>query len=253
MTTLIGLCAGFALILVAMMLGGSPLAFIDAPSFLIVGGGTLAVTTVSFALEELRQAPRSLWRMLVQPPIDPRKAAGIMLRIAERARRDGLLDLEPATKTLSDDPFLHRAVRLLADGVSGDEAEKILKTESFAISTLQMNSVNILRRAAEVSPAMGLIGTLVGLVQMLGSLDDPATIGPAMAVALLTTFYGAMLAHMVFLPLASRAERTAKDEALLNAVYTLGTAAIGRKDNPRRIETLINTLLPPTKRIEYFR
>lgn len=253
MATLFGLLAGFILIFVAMTMGGSAFAFIDAPSLLIVLGGTAAITAVSFSVEELRDAPRALWRMVVHRRIDPREAAETMLRLAERARREGILDLEQTTRALSDDPFLHRAVRLVVDGTNGDDAEKILKTETFAISTMHMNSINILRRAAEVSPAMGLIGTLVGLVQMLGNLNNPATIGPAMALALLTTFYGAMLAHMLFMPLASRAERTAKEEVLLNSVYTIGAAGIGRKENPRRLETLINTILPPAKRIEYFR
>jgi len=251
--TVIGLLGGFFLVITAMMMGGSVFAFIDSAAILIVLGGTTAITAVSFSVDELKAAPKTLWQMLSHRQLDPRDAGEVMLRLAERARRDGILDLEQATRAVSDDPFLHRAMRLIVDGTSSEDAESILKTETYAISTMQMNSINILRRAAEVSPAMGLIGTLVGLVKMLGNLDDPATIGPAMAIALLTTFYGAMLAHMIFIPLASRAERTAKDEVLLNSVYTLGAAAIGRKDNPRRIETLINTILPPTKRIEYFR
>ncbi|MDA5193012.1 motility protein A [Govanella unica] len=252
MTTLLGLIAGFVLLIVAMTMGGSPLSFLDGPAILIVFGGTLAVTVISFSLEELRQAPRTLWSMLRNSAADPRKAAATMIKLSERARKDGLFGLEQISKAMSDDLFLHRAMRLTADGTTADEIEKILKTETYAASASQMTAINILRRAADVAPAMGLIGTLVGLVQMLGSLDDPSSIGPAMAVALLTTFYGAMLAHMLFLPLAARAERIARDEALLQSVYTIGAAAIGRKDNPRRIETLINTILPPQKRIQYY-
>ena len=99
---------------------------------------------------------------------------------------------------------------------------------------------------------MGLIGTLIGLVQMLGSLDDPSTIGPAMAVALLTTFYGVLLATLVFSPLASKLERNAAEEALLNNVYVTATSSIGRQENPRRLEMLLNTILPPAKRIQVF-
>ena len=104
----------------------------------------------------------------------------------------------------------------------------------------------------EFSPAMGLIGTLIGLVQMLGNLGDPSTIGPAMAVALLTTFYGAVLANMVFLPLASKLERNSKEEALVSNIYLMGAASIGRQENPRRLEMLINSLLPPSQRVRYF-
>ncbi len=252
MTTLIGLIAAFAIIVASMTMSGSLFAFVDAPSILIVFGGTIAVTAMSFSLEELQQAPKSLWRLISQPAHDPRRAAQTVLKLSERARKDGVMGLEHVSKALSDDVFLHRAIRLAADSTSPEDIEKILKTESYAISNTHLASINILRRAAEVAPAMGLIGTLVGLVQMLGSLDDPGTIGPAMAIALLTTFYGAMLAHMVFLPLATRAERSARDEALLNSVYTIGATSIGRNENPRRLETLINTVLPPQKRVHYF-
>jgi len=112
--------------------------------------------------------------------------------------------------------------------------------------------VGILRRSAEVAPAMGLIGTLIGLVQMLGKLDDPSSIGPAMAVALLTTFYGAVLANMVFSPLAGKLERNSKSELVVNRLYIITAASIGRGENPRRLEMLLNTILPPSQRLHYF-
>ena len=99
---------------------------------------------------------------------------------------------------------------------------------------------------------MGLIGTLVGLVQMLGNLDDPSSIGPAMAVALLTTFYGAILATMVFNPLASKLERNSDAEAMVNQIYAIGATSISRQENPRRLEMMLNTILPPVKRVNYF-
>jgi chemotaxis protein MotA len=99
---------------------------------------------------------------------------------------------------------------------------------------------------------MGLIGTLVGLVQMLSRLDEPSTIGPSMAVALLTTFYGAVLANLVFSPLASKLERNSREEALVDQIYLMGALSIGRQENPRRLEMLLNSLLPPDQRIKYF-
>ena len=109
-----------------------------------------------------------------------------------------------------------------------------------------------MRKAAEVAPAMGLIGTLVGLVQMLGRLDDPTSIGPAMAVALLTTLYGAILANMLFAPLATKLERNATEEALVNQIYLTGLNSILRQENPRRLELQLNTLLPPAQRLRVF-
>ena len=115
-----------------------------------------------------------------------------------------------------------------------------------------VKSTGVLRKAAEFAPAMGLIGTLIGLVQMLGNLQDPSTIGPAMAVALLTTFYGAVLANMVFMPLASKLERNSAEEMLIYNLYTMGATSIGRQENPRRLEMLLNSVLPPAKRVKYF-
>ena len=141
---------------------------------------------------------------------------------------------------------------MVVDGSNGDEIEKVLKEKINAIANRHGKSVSVIRKLAEVSPAMGLIGTLVGLVQMLGNLDDPSTIGPSMAVALLTTFYGAVLSNMVFSPLATKLERNSAEEALLNTIYITGVTSIGRQENPRRLEMLLNTLLPPAQRVQVF-
>ena len=113
-------------------------------------------------------------------------------------------------------------------------------------------SASILRRAAEISPAMGLIGTLIGLVQMLANLSDPESIGPAMAVALLTTFYGAILGTAVLSPMAAKLERNSNEEAMLRSMVMIAMSSIARQDNPRRLEMLLNSELPPSKRIKYF-
>jgi chemotaxis protein MotA len=109
-----------------------------------------------------------------------------------------------------------------------------------------------LRKAADISPAMGLIGTLIGLVQMLSNLEDPSSIGPSMAIALLTTFYGAILSNMLFAPLAAKLERNSAEEALAAEMVLLGTTSISRQENPRRLETSVNALLPPAKRVWFF-
>ena len=141
---------------------------------------------------------------------------------------------------------------MLLEGATGNEIEPIMQGEMRAAARRHTRTVGVLRKAAEISPAMGLIGTLIGLVQMLGNLDDPSSIGPSMAVALLTTFYGAVLANMVFMPLAGKLERNSSDEELLNSVYMVGAVSIGRQENPRRLEMLINSILPPSKRVSYF-
>lgn len=252
LSTLIGLSTGILLIVIAAVIGGTPAAFFDLPAMLIVVGGTAAVTAVSFTASELASAWRSIIRTFSKPKIGPRDAAFLIMRLAERSRRNSILALQGNLPELQGEPFLKKAVQLVRDGTEVDDVERLLTSELNAMVDRHRKSAAVLRRAAEVAPAMGLIGTLVGLVQMLGRLDDPSTIGPAMAVALLTTFWGAVLANMVFMPLANKMERNSNEEALVNSVYTLGAASIGRKENPRHLEALINTLLPPAHRIQYF-
>ncbi len=250
--TVIGLASGFLLILSAIAYGGSVAKFFDLPSVLIVIGGTLAVTTVSFTLPEMGRTVAVVGKAMVRNVRDPSDAAVRLIKLSESARRSGVLALQKVMPELWDEPFLENAVAMVVDGTPPEEVETILKRDVQAMLARHHKSAGVLRRAAEVSPAMGLIGTLIGLVQMLGNLDDPSTIGPSMAVALLTTFYGAILSNMFFAPLASKLERNSAEETLVNQVYIMGVVSIGRQENPRRLEMLLNSILPPSKRVQYF-
>jgi chemotaxis protein MotA len=251
LATVLGLFGSFTLIAIAVWLGGSMTAFIDLPSILIVGGGTFAVTSVSFSWEEVVTAQRTIFNTLVRHNHDPKATAIGSLAVAERIRKNPK-DLEIIEDRLGNEPFFQRALGLVRDGAAPEEIESMLASEVTATASRHVKSAGVLRRAAEVSPAMGLIGTLVGLVQMLGNLDDPSSVGPAMAVALLTTFYGAVLANMLFLPLASKLERNSGEETLNYRIYLMTALSIARRENPRRLEMLINALLPPAKRVAYF-
>ena len=250
--TLLGLVGGFGLIATAMAMGGSARSFVDLPAFLIVIGGTFGVTTVSFSIGEIVRLPAVLLKTLFYSIPDASTTALHMLRLAELARKRGILGLDQILETMRHEPFVHKAVTLAVDGAPVDEIRTILQREINEMADRHMRSAGILRKAAEVAPAMGLIGTLIGLVQMLGNLNDPSTIGPGLAVALLTTFYGAVLANMVFAPLASKLERNTASEILIANVYMLAAESICRKDNPRRLELLLNAMLPPANRIQYF-
>lgn len=250
--TILGLISGFALLGMAILLGGAPGAFINAPSLLIVFGGTFAVTAMSFSIKEILRVPRVALQALFHSANDPRTAASQMLELAELAREHGALALQNIQPQLVDLPFLQHGVSMVVDGSKSDEIERVMTRKVNAMAVRHAKAAGVLRKAAEVSPAMGLIGTLVGLVQMLGQLDDPSTIGPSMAVALLTTFYGAVLSNMVFSPLAAKLERNSDEEMLLNNIYVTGVTSIGRQENPRRLEMLVNTLLSPTDRVQHF-
>ncbi|MEE8189452.1 MAG: MotA/TolQ/ExbB proton channel family protein [Kiloniellales bacterium] len=250
--TLLGVVGGFAIIGLAMVLGGSPGSFINIPALLIVFGGTFLVTTISFTLREVARTQSVLLRAIVYNAETPESASRRMLYLADQARKNGPLSLEGQVKNMPYSRFLSQGISLVADGLPADEIELILGREQQATQERHLRSAGVLRRAGEVAPAMGLIGTLVGLVQMLGNLDDPSSIGPAMAVALLTTFYGAVLANMVFLPLANKLERNSNVEAMVNQIYAIGAASISRQENPRRLEMILNSILSPMQRVNYF-
>lgn len=252
MATLLGLGGAGALIATALALGGSAEAFINIPAALIVLGGSFAVTTMCFSLSEILQAQFMLFGTLFRAARDPSAAATKMLELAVYARRAGLLELQRMADKFGSEPFLQQALIMVADGSTGDLIERILKTDIAATAGRHAKGASVLRKAAEIAPAMGLIGTLVGLVQMLGRLDDPSTIGPAMAVALLTTFYGAILANVVLSPLASKLERNSREEILIKSIYLMAAVSISRQENPRRLEMLLNSVLPPTKRVQFF-
>jgi chemotaxis protein MotA len=252
LATIIGLFGGFTVITGAVILGGSMGAFFNVPAVLVVLGGTFLVTTVSFSLNEVMRAQKLILSALFGRHVAPDTAAYAMLDLAEQCRGKGVLHLQSYMQSLEEDSFQRKSLQLVVDGLPAEEVNRILQNDLNGMIARHSSGSGVLRKAAEVAPAMGLIGTLVGLVQMLSNLNDPTTIGPAMAVALLTTFYGAVLANMFFSPLASKLERNSAEEVLLNRVFMLGAASIGRQENPRRLEMLINTLLPPSNRVQYF-
>ncbi|HRJ61929.1 MAG TPA: MotA/TolQ/ExbB proton channel family protein [Azospirillaceae bacterium] len=247
--TLIGVAAALGVILVAMTAGGSLRAFLDPPSLLIVFGGTLAVATASFSLGDVGTALRTAAQMLVLRAPDPLSVARQVMLLAEAARRSGPETLKNILPELRHDPYLHRSIALIVEGLPPDDVERVLSGELEASATRRTKSAAVLRRAADVAPAMGLIGTLVGLVQMLGGLSDPAAIGPAMALALLTTFYGAVLGNVVLAPLAAKVDRSADDDALIKSLYMTAAVSIARQENTRRLEMLLNAVLPPGRKL----
>jgi len=252
MATILGLVCAFAMIGTAITLTGAAGSFLDTPSILIVIGGTFAVTAVAFSTREVLASFTVIGPTLFRVARDPKDAATWMLYLSEIARSKGLLSLDKTLSQMRQEPFLQNAIRQVVDGATPEDVEEAMTRELATILAKQERSANVLRKAAETAPAMGLIGTLIGLIQMLSNLEDPTSIGPAMALALLTTFYGAILAYMVFSPLASKLERNQQEEELVGRVYTIGTLSIARQENPRRLETNLNSVLPPEKRVAFF-
>lgn len=252
LTTVFGIVLTFVLITIAIMIGKSDANFFNLPSFLIVILGTISVTSVSFTWQEFSNAGKIIGNSLFQHHMPPSVMARQLMDIAVLAKKRGLLALAGAENELKKDKDLFKAVQIVTDGYSVEDIERVLAQDIDSLVERHRHSASMLRRASEISPAMGLIGTLIGLVQMLANLQDPDTIGPAMAVALLTTFYGAILGTAVLAPMAAKLERNSNEEAMIRTLIMITMSSIARQDNPRRLEMLLNSELPPGERIKYF-
>lgn len=243
--TLGGILCGFGLVLGAIFLGPSPGNFIDMPSFMIVFGGTLAAVMVSFPFEEVRQAFGAGLKAFASRGMTAREVVNTMVKIAEISRREGILALE---KIQTHNPILKKATQLIADS-----ADPVLIRDTVAIEIASLKkrhnvAITVFTRLGSLAPAMGMIGTLIGLVQMLANLSDPSSIGPAMAVAILTTFYGALIANLLFLPLAGKLKARSMQEELILLVIFEGATSILEHNNPRLVYEKLSSFLPPKER-----
>ena len=252
-STIFGLILAVSLIGMALYLGGSVAAFLNVPAMLIVVGGTIAVTAVSYTGEDLGRLLSIMNRAFIRTIYNPKRMAFQLMDMATISKAKGVLSLNKIEDSLKKDPMLYKATQHVIDGYKIEELENVLMQEKDAAIERHKRSANIVRRASEVAPAMGLIGTLVGLVQMLSNLDDPSSIGPAMAVALLTTFYGAVLSTVFLAPMANKLDRNSVSESMIRELIVTSLLSISRQEHPRKLETLLNAILPPSERIRYFK
>ncbi len=246
-TTLLGIVAGIVLVGAAMGMGGSVEGFLDIPSIMITIGGTIASTLISFRMEDIRTILRVTRIAFTQPP--PKLTATVMqlISLAEVARREGLLALDNSLSKIGDD-FLRHGLQLVVDGVDPSVIREILETELGASEDRHKMGRKLFDQMALFAPAFGMIGTLIGLIQMLRNLDDPSKIGPGMAVALVTTFYGAILAYLVLMPISAKLAVRSSEESLHKAILIEGILAIQSGDNPRIVEEKLRAFLPPALR-----
>lgn len=252
LATILGLIFTFGLIIAAIAVKQTDARFIDGSSLLIVVLGTLTATAISYTLEELKQAGSIIAHSMVQKQWNPRQLANSLVSLAVIAKKKGVLALSNYNAELEKNEFLFQSFQMVIDGFNPEEIEFLLTQELEAEYERHKRSASITRRASEIAPAMGLIGTLIGLVMMLANLEDPEKIGPAMAIALLTTFYGAILGTIVMAPLAVKLEKRSSDEFMMKSLVKIAAVSIASQDNPRKLEMLLNSELPPAQRIRYF-
>lgn len=252
MATVWGMLISFGLITAAILLGQTKANFFNVPGILLVILGTMSVTAIAYSWDEIKSTLGIMRQSFIVRRTPPSVMARQLMDIAVLARKKGFLVLSQMENELSKDAHLAEAVQIVTDGYGGDDVERVLSQEIDALTQRHRRASSILRRAAETAPAMGLIGTLVGLVQMLADLTNPETIGPAMALALLTTFYGAIMGMVILAPMAAKLERNSNEEVLNRALILTAMSSIARQENPRRLEMMLNSELPPDERIEYF-
>ena len=249
LSTVIGLVAGFGCILASILYGGSILAFIDPPSIMVVGLGTVCIEFVAFPPKRVKDALSAAKAAFRTLEYDYQETIKMLSELSNRARREGLLSLETAADE-AEDEFLARGLRLMADGHEASTIESVMFGELDKTSERHSNSILFWDSIGVFGPAMGLIGTLIGLVQMLGKLDDPTAIGPAMAVALLTTFYGSVLANVVGIPIAQKLKCRSAQEVAYKELIMAGLLSILAGENPRFMVERLNATLAPEYRLE---
>ena len=244
--TLVGLVGSLGIVIAAMMSGGDIGTFVNGPSMLIVIGGTLLVTLMKFTLGQFLATGKVAAKAFMFKSVSPEDIISETVELADAARKGGLLSLED--KTVSTD-FMQRGIQLLVDGHDPEIVRTLLNKEMKLTYDRHEFGSEIFKAMGDVAPGMGMIGTLVGLVQMLSNMSDPKSIGPAMAVALLTTLYGAMIATMIVLPMADKLGVRKNEEALNQALTIDGLLAIQAGQNPRVIEQMLRNYLPEKKRV----
>lgn len=245
--TIIGLFAAFGLVGWSIFAGGNLGGFINPSAAAIVLGGTFGSLLVHFPLSRIIGLVGILRKTLVYAHPEPDVVITKMVKYAERARREGMLALEDDSESETDE-FLRKGLRLAVDGTDPQLLEKIMHTDLQQIENRHFEGARILAAGGSFAPAFGMIGTLIGLVSMLSTLSDPAQIGAGMATALVTTFYGAVLANALFLPLAGKLETRSREEVLNKEMVIDGIMAIQSGDSPRIVEEKLKSFLSPSLR-----
>lgn len=245
--TLIGFLAGIILMVIAILSNGSLGTFIHIPSLQIVLGGTIAATFISFPLKKVVNTFKVAKNAFSKDEGSHSEIITEVLYLANIARKEGLLALEEAAEKAQNE-FLKKGIMLIVDGTDPELVRNVLETELNFLEERHGEGQRVFEVMASFAPGFGMIGTLIGLVNMLKDLSDVASVGPNMSVALLTTFYGSLFANLVFLPLANKLKGKSREELLGKEMIVEGLLSIQAGENPRVIEEKLKTFIPPLLR-----
>lgn len=251
--TLIGLLASSGLFFYAIISGvgdGSVMdMFVDPPSVMLVVGGSLFITLLSSRLDRFLSLAKIIKTAFFRVGGKPAELIGTLVKLSDVARREGILSLQNTIGEMGDG-FLANGLQMVVDGTDADTITQVLNLEIDAIDQRHTECKAVLEQAGKYAPAFGMMGTLVGLVLMLANMDDPSAIGPGMAVALLTTLYGAMIANLFCLPMADKLSGKHDEEMLSLDIAKAGILGLQAGDNPRILEMKLAVFLSPKQRLE---
>lgn len=242
LTTVLGLVVGVGMLFFAMLSDGNLQVFWDLKSLLFVVGGTLGATMVSVPMGQLRSVAGLLRVAFSSRMRTPDEVIPLLVHFAEKARREGLLAMEEEASQL-DDPFLRKGLQLVVDGVDPELVREVLEIEIHFMEERHAVGRRIFQTAGTFAPAFGMLGTVVGLIRMLADLTNADAIGTGMALALITTFYGAILANVVFLPIANKLQAKSEQEVLMMQLMVQGVQSIQAGENPRIVEEKLEAFL----------
>lgn len=239
--SLVGMVSGIALVIGAIVMGGELKVFIDIPSMMIVGGGTVAATLLTFQFADVASAFKAAALVFAQKKDDPNDMIETMIEICNISRKQGIIAL---SKLEVESGFLKKACMLISDGTKEDMIRETLTIELESMKQRHFIVQDVFKKMAGYAPSFGMIGTLIGLVQMLQKLTDPAAVGPAMAVALITTFYGSILATMIFNPIAGKLKARTMLEVINLEIIFEGACSILSNNNPMMVYEKLSSYIP---------
>ena len=250
-STIIGLISGLVFVIISIILGeGRMPLFINMPSVLIVFGGVASALMVSYPIPKLLEGLKTGKHAFSKSQINPTEVITKINELALSARKEGLLALEEIAQSM-EDPFLQKGILLIVDGTDAELLRSILETEIAFVENRHKENQKFWEAMAEYAPGWGMIGTLIGLIIMLDSLQDPSTLGPKMGVALITTFYGSLIANLCANPIANKLKLRSEEEILHKQVMVEGLLSIQAGEHPRVIEEKLKAFLSPGTRRVY--
>lgn len=245
--TLFGMVGALGLISYSILTGDGAGTFLNVPSLVIVVGGTIGATFVCFPMKTVLGVVSVLRKTILPDGSENAEIITGLEDLSRRARKEGLLSLQAAAEEIKDD-FFRKGLVLVVDGQEADTIETILGTEVASIRGRHNVGADLFKAMGTYAPAFGMIGTIIGLIQMLQTMNDPSSIGPSMAVALVTTFYGALLSNVIFLPLAVKLEHRSKVEVAQKKLILEGLLSIHAGDNPRILVQRLGAYVSPDAR-----